>query len=440
MKRRALSIAMLLAAPLMLGLSQHAAAQTYAIVNAHVAPGTGGADIENGTVLIENGRIAAVGANIVAPTRAQTVDAHGGWVTPGIFAGLANIGVNEVFEGVRETNDARAETSVFNAALDLSTAVNPRSIHFAINRVAGVTRAAIAPENGKSIFAGQGALIDLGSPDPVTRARAFQYVDLSQSGGRIAGGSRPAAFAEFREALHDAAEYARNPAAFVGGRERTSILPRRDAEALVPVVQGRQLLLVEVERAQDIRMVIALRREFPALRLVLVGCAEGWLVANEIAAAHVPVITTALADLPESFDQLAATQSNVGRLVRAGVTVALSGYGSGTDIQPRKLPEDAGNLVALSRIPGAAGLTHAQAMATITSAPAQIFGTPTLGSLAPGKTADVVIWSGDPLELASAPVAVFIDGRPQPMVSRQTELRDRYLGLQRGDLTLRYKR
>jgi len=432
--KRLLALLLLAAAP--------AAAQTYAIVDARVAAGTGGPEvIENGTVLIVDGRIARVGASVAVPAGAQTLDAHGGWVTPGIFAGLTNIGESEVFEGVPETNDARASDSPFNAALDISTAINPRSIHIPISRIAGVTRAAVTPENGKSIFAGQGALIDLGAADPVTRARAFQYVDLSQGGGRTAGGSRPAAFAMFRSSLRDAMDYARAPAAFVGGRDRGSLITRRDAEALVPVVQGRQLLLVEVERAQDIRNVLALRREYPALRLVLVGAAEGWLVASDIAAAHVPVITAALTDLPESFDSLAATQSNVGRMVRAGVTVALSGFGSGTDGQPRLLPTDAGNLVALGRIPGAAGLTHAQALATITSAPAAIFGMGAqLGSLAPGKIADVVLWSGDPLEETSAPVAVFIDGRPQPMTSRQTELRDRYLGLQRGDLTLRYRR
>ena len=427
---------------LLLACATPAAAQTYAIVNARVAPGTSGPEvIENGTLLIVNGRIAAINPSTGVPGTAQIIDAHGGWVTPGIFAALSNIAVSEVFEGVPETNDARAESSTFNASLDIAPAVNPRSIHIPIQRRAGVTRAAVTPENGKSIFAGQGALIMLAGPNLVTRARAFQYVDLSQGGGRTAGGSRPAAYAEFRNALRDAAEYARNPAAFPGGRERASIVPRRDAEALVPVVQGRQLLLVEVERAQDIRNVIALRREFPALRLVLVGAAEGWLVAPEIAASNVPVIAYALTDLPESFDSLAATQSNVGRMVRAGVRVALSGEGSGTDVQPRLLPTDAGNLVALQRIPGATGLTHAQALATITSTPAQIFGMGAeVGTLVPGKIADLVVWSGDPLELASAPTAVFIAGQPQPLTSRQTELRDRYLGLQRGDLTLRYHR
>ena len=443
MKRRALLLwtTLLCAAPLLLSLSKHASAQTYAIVNARVAPGTGAVEtIEGGTVLIRDGRIAAMGANLPVPPGAQTVDAHGGWVTPGIFAGLTNIGVAEVFEGVPETNDARAGQSPYGAALDIASAVNPRSVHIPIQRLAGVTRAAVSPENGGSIFAGQGALITLGQGEgPVTRARAFQYVDLSQSGGRTAGGSRPAAFATFRDALLTAIEFARPGTP--GGRERTSLINRRDADALVPVVRGLQPLLVDVERAQDIRQVLALRRQFPALRLVLVGAAEGWLVAPEIAAARVPVITAALNDLPESFDQLAATQSNVGRLVRAGVTVALSGAGSGTGTQPRTLPTDAGNLVALSRIPGAAGLTHAQAMALITSAPAAIFGMATeVGTLGVGKVADVVIWSGDPLETTSAPVAVFIDGRPQPMTSRQTELRDRYLGLQRGDLTLRYRR
>ncbi len=430
--KRLLSLLLIAATP--------ATAQMIAIVHARVATMTGPETIDNGTVLIRDGRIAAVGANLAVPAGATTIDAQGAWVTPGIFAGLSNLGIVEA-EGVEPTNDSSADASPFSAAIDIAPGVNPRSVNIPINRLGGVTRAAVAPASGHDVFEGQGAIIALTASNPVMRARAFQRVDLGEHGAKLAGGSRGAAFLNLRSGLHDAMDYARNPAGFQGGREKGSILTRRDAEALVPVVQGRQLLLIDVARAQDILNVLALRREFPALRLVLVGADEGWLVAREIAAASVPVIATALGDLPESFESLAATQSNVGRMVAAGVTVALSGGDGGTSVQPRLLPIDAGNLVAIGRIPGATGLTHAQALATITRAPADIFGVGAqLGSLAPGKIADVVIWSGDPLELASVPTAVFIAGVSQPMVSRQTELRDRYLGLQRGDLTLRYRR
>lgn len=417
-------------------------AETVAIINAKLAPMTGGAaeTIEGGTLVIRDGRIASVGSG-PAPAGARVIDAGGRWVTPGIIPALSNLGVSEVFEGVPETDDSRPRNSVFTASLDLATGINPDSIHIPISRMGGVTRAVVTPQPTRDIFGGQGVAITLaaGTAQPVLRDRLFQVVDLSERGGQRAGGSRPAAYAIFRNALRDAQDFARNPAGYGGGREKTSILPRRDAEALVPVVTGRQLLLVAAERAQDIRNVIALKREFPALRLVITGAGEGWLVAREIAAAKVPVIAYPLPDLPQDFDRLAATQSNVGRMVAAGVTVALSGYGSGTGEQPRNLPTDAGNLVALTKIPGATGLTHAQALATITRTPAEIFGLDA-GELASGRAGDVVIWSGDPLELASTPVAVLIGGVEQPLKNRQTELRDRYLGLNPGGLTYQYKR
>jgi imidazolonepropionase-like amidohydrolase len=155
----------------------------------------------------------------------------------------------------------------------------------------------------------------------------------------------------------------------------------------------------------------------------------------------VPVITLTLFDLPDSFENIASTRSNIGRLVAAGVTVGLGIIGGDSGSQPRNLPYFAGNAVAQAAVPGGVGLTKAQALATITSGPAEIFGLTELGSLAPGKRADVVIWDGDPLELTSAPVAVYIDGVAQPMVSRQTLLRDRYQALgQPAPLPLQYPR
>jgi imidazolonepropionase-like amidohydrolase len=187
-------------------------------------------------------------------------------------------------------------------------------------------------------------------------------------------------------------------------------------------------LFVHVERAADIRAVLALKRQYAALRLVLVGATEGWMVADQIAAARVPVIAAALIDLPEKFEYMAATQSNVGRMVRAGVTVAISNADISEGPYESYLTQYAGNLVALTKLPGAQGLDWGAALASITSKPAAAIGMDgEIGSLRPGRRADVVIWDGDPLELASAPTAVFIDGVAQPMASRQTRLRDRYL-------------
>ena len=221
----------------------------------------------------------------------------------------------------------------------------------------------------------------------------------------------------------------------VRGRPDDVLLTHQDAAALIPVLQGTQLLAVHVERASDILQVLALRQEFPAIRLVLVGATEGWRVAPQIAAAHVPVIANALNDLPESFEQISATQSNVGRMRAAGINVAIGMLNDNEARQVRLETQYAGNLVALTRIPGATGLSWNQAFAAISSAPAEALGLgDEIGSLRPGRRADVVIWDGDPLELSTGVVAVWIDGVRQSLSNRQTELRDRYRHPQEGAL------
>ncbi|MFW1012971.1 hypothetical protein ACEV93_25230, partial [Vibrio parahaemolyticus] len=122
----------------------------------------------------------------------------------------------------------------------------------------------------------------------ITRARAFQFMEYGEGGARAAGGSRPAALIAFRNAIAQARDYARDPAHYAD-QGKDALLTRADAEALVPVVNGRMSLLVHVERAADMLALIELTRDFPALKLVFVGAGEGWMVARELAAAHVPV-------------------------------------------------------------------------------------------------------------------------------------------------------
>jgi imidazolonepropionase-like amidohydrolase len=190
------------------------------------------------------------------------------------------------------------------------------------------------------------------------------------------------------------------------------------------VVTGQQKLYVAADRMADIRAVLALKGEYPKLDLVLVGATEGWLVADDIAAAGVPVIANGLIDLPETFEQLGATQSNAGRLAKAGVKVAIN---ASTLQDPRRLQQVAGNLVALTRVPGASGMEWGKAFAAISSVPAEISGMGgKAGVLKPGALGDVVLWDGDPLEAGSAPTRVYIGGVQQDLTNHQTRLRDRY--------------
>ena len=413
---------------------------TIAFTGGTVAIGDGSQPIRGGTVVMQGGRIVAAGAGVAVPAGATIVDATGKWVAAGFVAGASDLGLVDA-DGVEESNDVSARQSPFNAAIDVAAAINPDAVAIGNERAGGVTRAIVAPGTGGSIFAGQGAVIDLGADrDPVTRARAFQYVELGETGASRAGGSRPAAYAMFRDALATVAAYRRNPAGFEAN-SRDALVKRGDAEALLAVVDGRVPLLVHVERASDIRSVLALTADYPRLKLVLVGASEGWLVAREIAAAHVRVIAAARAVLPEAFESLAATESNVGRMTAAGVVAGISTIGANDAPGEHVVRQFAGNLVAITRVPGSTGLDWGQAFATITSKPAAAIGLDgEIGSLRPGRRADIVMWDGDPLELSSAPTAVWIDGREQPMASRQRQLRDRYLVPQEGALPKAYER
>lgn len=431
---------LLLSAAAALALASPVAAQTVAITNAKLVIGDGSQPIERGTVVVRDGRVVAAGTNVAVPAGVRVIDAAGKWVSPGIFAGFTRMGIVEV-DAVTGTNDTAASGSPFNAALDIASAVNPRTSAIAINRAEGVTRAVVAPETSRgSIFGGQGAIIDLGADNhAVTKARAFQFVVYGEQGGRVAGGSRPAALAMFRNAMFEVRDYIRSPASFAD-RGKEALLTRADAEALVPVVQGRVPALIHVERASDILVMLDLKREFPALKIVLVGVSEGWMVARELAAARVPVLATALNDLPATFEQLAATQSNVGRMQKAGVLVGIGTINQDDTRQARWVKQYAGNLVALTRVPGASGLDWGAAFAAISSKPAEALGLGgELGSLLPGRRGDVVIWNGDPLEIGSKAEAVFIDGVEQPLSNRQTRLRDRYWEPKEGSLPKAYE-
>ncbi len=427
MKRFLLGCAAIIALPV--------SAQTVAITGGKVVIGDGSAPVENGTVVITNGRVVAAGAGVAIPAGAERIDASGKWVTPGIVAGFTRMGLVGV-DAVDPSNDSEARNSPFNASLDMAPAINPDVAAMAVNRAAGVTRAIVSPDAGNAIFAGQGAVVDTGADmNPVTKAKAFQFVEFGETGARMAGGSRPALIAAFKTALGEASDAAK------GVFRDDAMLKRADALALVPVVNGTMKLFVHVESAPDILMVLALKKDYPMLSLVLVGATEGWRVGPQIAAAKVGVLASALNDLPDSFEQLAATQSNIGRMKKAGVQLAIGMINDNEARQAQLSMQYAGNLVALNKVPGATGLSWDQAFATISSVPAEIAGVGgDIGSLRAGRRGDVVIWDGDPLELTSGVQAVWIDGVKQSLVSRQTRLRDRYANPTEGVLPNAYDR
>lgn len=392
--------------------------KTWAITGGTVHTLAAAGKLENATVLIRDGRIAAVGPNVAIPDDAERIDARGKVVTPGIFDPESQFGVVEV-AAVKETRDASAGDSRFSAAFDVADAINPRSVLIPVNRIAGVTRAMVSPTGGdEHIISGRGAIIDLGSTTGfVHRDPAAMFAVLGESGAAQAGGSRAAALLALREALQDARDYGENKGAYESNRRRPYALARLDLEALQPVIAGELPLVVHVDRASDIEAALRLAHDFK-LKLVVSGGAEAWRVADELAAARVPVLLNPLQDLPARFETLGATLENAARLQKAGVLIA---FATGDTHNARNLTQAAGNAVAN-------GLPWPEALKALMLNPAKIYGMDDrLGTLEPGRAADVVVWSGDPLELSTFADQVFIAGRPVPMVSRQTLLRDRYM-------------
>jgi imidazolonepropionase-like amidohydrolase len=397
-----------------------ARAQTVAIINGEVHTASG-VVLAGGTVLVEDGVITAVGSDVQIPAGTRVVDAAGRVVTPGFFDSSTSLGVVEVgsYQG---TSDGSSGNDRMTAAFSIAEGINPNSTLFPVARVEGITRAVVAPSTGASMIAGTSALINLGpgSLDEMLEVTPLaMYAVLGEGGANYQGGARPLALLRLREVFQDALDYAENRDEYLAGNRREYALSRLDLEALVPVVRGELPLVIRANRASDILTALKLGEEF-GLDLVLNGVGEGWMVAEEIAAAGVPVMTKTISNIP-SLEVLGAAYENVSRMHEAGVTVVLASFDAHNS---RNLKQEAGFAVSY-------GLPYEVALQAVTLTPAQVWGVADrMGSLEVGKVGDVVIWSGDPFEVMSSAEMVFIDGKEISYETRQKALLEKYRSLE----------
>jgi len=398
----------------LMALPDQARAQTIAITGGTVYP-VSGPKIPNGTVLIRDGRIAAVGANVEIPAGAVRVEASGKWVTPGLIH--ANAGAGLGVAGLGGFSESRVEGQV-NPSFNPAEAIDPASFTIPVARTGGITSALLLPNGG--LFPGQAPAVNYAGErleDLLIRRDAALGLDLTSGSREAGGGSRAGAMARVRRLFDDALEYARRKAEFQRAAMQPLSAPARELEALLPVLRGEQTIVIAANRRMDIENALRLAREY-RLKAVLFGGLEGWQVFREIAGAGVPVVLEPLIDIP-SFDALGARLDNATILREAGTEVIIAQGDPGGE---RNLRYAAGNAVRN-------GMSWDDALRSITAAPAAAFGLGDYGTLEPGKVANVVVWSGDPFDFGSAAEHVYIRGQETSLRTRETELRDKYRAL-----------
>ena len=411
---------------LLLVLSFPAIAEITAIVGGKVHTVGPQGTLDDATIIIADGRIQSVGKGLAVPAGAQIIEAGGKIITPGLFSPVGQLGLVEVGLSAGPV-DSEQRGENFTAGFDVADAYNRRSTLIAINRIEGVTRAAITPSPGYPddtgtmghVLSGLAAVVNLGDDNVLDRRGAAMVVTLGEGGSFFAGGTRAGAWLVLRNALDEAADYRDHRADFERGLRRDYRHGIADLEALQGVIAGNIPILVSVDRASDMEILIDLTRDY-GLNAIITGGSEAWMVADKLAAAGISVVLATTSNLPGSFDSINARRGAATILVGAGVRVALADSQSETH-NARNITQSAGNAVG-------DGLAWDAALRAITLTPAEIYGVADLvGSIEAGKAADVVIWPADPFELTTYPDQVLINGVIIPMISRQTLLRDRYL-------------
>jgi len=391
---------------LALASATYANAASIAITNAKVHTVTEQGVLENATVVIENGVISAINPDTVNADK--TIDAKGKILTPGLINSLNGLGLVEV-GAVSRTRDARDKKA--GIGFDASLAFNPKSTLIPYTRKGGITTNVVAPGGGEGMFSGLAFTVNLsGDFDSVERSKQGLLVEL----GAKSKGSRATDLQALIEKLEDAKQAMDKAANKKDDKEAKTL--KRDQKIINAVLSGDKQLIVDADRATDILAALKLKERF-GLNLVLTNAADAVVVAEQIAAANVPVILSATRNLPGSFDSLHAALDNAATLDKAGVKVILSIMGEAHNTYQLRL--NAGLAVAN-------GMPYEQALAAVTANAAEVFDI-NAGQIAVGKEADLVLWSADPFELSSKVEKMWIDGKEHSTQSRQDALRDRYM-------------
>jgi imidazolonepropionase-like amidohydrolase len=374
---------------------------------------------EGVTVVILGDRIADVGSNLgLAPTsggllfRGQTCTLvklpAAAVITPGLITVGGQLGLVEIgLESRTRTHDAGGDS--IRAAHVVADSYDPRSSVIAVARLEGITTAIVEPTGG--MIAGQSAAVDLAG---ATQAEAVIRRSAAMSGA-VTTGSPSEGLRRLSELFDDARRFAANRRAYDENRSRPFVASRLDLEALQPLLQGDIPLILSADRASKIEALIRFA-EAEGVRLVIRGAAEGWRHADALAEADIAVIINPLIYGPGSFDQREARPDNAQLLAEAGVDVIISTRSAHF---ARSLRQLAGNAVR-------GGMDHTAAVRAITSTPARVFGLSDRGEIARGAFANLVIWSGDPLEIGTRVETMLIAGRAVELTSRQTDLFERY--------------
>src|ERR1700678_749198 len=415
-------------------------AGTIAITGGKVLTITHGV-IENGVVLLEGGKIAAVGtaAAVKVPKGATIVDAKGMTVYPGLIDSETQLGLSEIASD-RMTNDTVEPSEEILPQMHVYDAFHAESEHIPITRFNGITNAIVAPASTDTV-PGQDTFIQLAGRDrdsmlmvkDVALAMNFGEAPKRRGEGGAGLGSRyPSTrmgeISQMKQALIDAQEFMAHggtattsaPEGGAGGRagagggSGASVLLRN--QALIPYLKGEKPVILGVYDGHDVETAMAFAQEFH-LKVILSHVTQAQDVLDKIASYHVPVIVGPIYDLPTANERYDAVYSMPGELAKRGVKVILASYNVSNS---RNLPYSAGFAVAY-------GLPYDEAMKAITLNPAEAFGLgDKLGSLEVGKIANVVIADGDPLDVRTSVKQVYINGVAIPMETRQTKLRDEY--------------
>lgn len=386
-------------------------AQDLLIRNATVHTAAARGSLEHSDVLVQGGVIRAVGPGLSAPAGVAVVEAAGKPLTPALFGGITDIGIEEV-SGESATVDStlKLDDQPLRPEFDVTLAFNPDSVLIPVARLDGIGFTMLGANTGGGFIAGQGGVVRLdGSADPVGPQALF--IRLGASGAELTGTSRAAQWMLLEQMVSEAR--GRVPA-----DSPHALLTPAGRATLARYLAGQGRIVVQVDRAADIRQLLRWAgRE--KVKIAIAGGAEAWRLAPQLAQAGVPVFVDGLGNLPTSFDQLGATLQNAARLQAAGVPVSFAQRDDASH-NARKMRQLAGNAVAN-------GLPWGDGLAGLTRVPAQALGVgDRLGTIEPGKLADLVLWEGDPLDVGHYAEQVWLGGRAMPMRSRQTELRDRY--------------